>query len=83
MQPLVLLGDSRTRTVRAYERVDDEEFSVTEAGDIKTEEVAWTLSENFLVSADGKHKRARLAGHISYWFAWENFMGVKSQLYEQ
>ena len=83
VQPLVLLGDSRTRTVRAYERVDDEEFSVTEAGDIKTEEVAWTLSENFLVSADGKHKRARLAGHISYWFAWENFMGVKSQLYEQ
>jgi len=82
-QALVLLGDSQTRTVRAYERVEGEEFSIAATGDLKTEDGAWTLSENFLSSADGKHKRARLPGHISYWFAWENFMGVKSQLYEQ
>jgi len=82
-QSLVLLGDSQTRTVRAYERDHDEVFSITSEGNIETAGTEWTLSENFLSSADGKQRRARLPGHISYWFAWENFMGVKSQLYDQ
>lgn len=82
-QSLVLLGDSQTRTVRAYERDHNEVFSITSEGNIETADTEWTLSESFLSSADGKQRRARLPGHISYWFAWENFMGVKSQLYEQ
>lgn len=81
-QSLVLLGDASTRTVRAYEREADEEFSRTSSAELSTSEQKWEFGENFLVSADGKQKRARLPGHISYWFAWDNFMGVKSELYQ-
>ncbi len=79
---VVLLGDATTRTVRAYEREAGEVFSRSSAGNISTENLQWEFGENFLVSSDGKYKRARLPGHISYWFAWENFMGVKSELYQ-
>ena len=78
---LVLLGDATTRTVRAYEREAGEEFSLSPNGEITTGKLQWALDENFLVSSDGQQKRARLPGHISYWFAWENFMGVQSELY--
>lgn len=79
---LMLLGDATTRTVRAYERNEGEVFSQSPAGSLSTDELQWEFGENFLVSSDGKQKRARLPGHISYWFAWENFMGVKSELYQ-
>ena len=82
---LVLIGDENTRTVRAYERLADEQFSLSSADEIQklsTAEQEWEINESFLVSADGLQKRARLPGHISYWFAWENFMGLNSELYE-
>jgi len=79
---LVLIGDEATRTVRAYERRAGEEFVMSSTGDIATVNSLWKLDENFLVTSDGKQKRARLPGHISYWFAWENFMGLKSELYQ-
>ena len=81
-QSLVLLGDASTRTVRAYEREADEMFTRSSSGELSTIGQKWEFGEDFLVSADGKQKRARLPGHISYWFAWENFMGVKSELYQ-
>jgi len=83
LQSLVLIGDASARTVRAFERQPDEEFAVSDDGTISTDASEWELTENFLVSANGKQMRARLPGHISYWFAWENFMGVKSELYQQ
>lgn len=79
---IVLIGDATTRTVRAYEREEGEVFSVSATGEITTHNLQWKLDEQFLVSSDGRQKRARLPGHISYWFAWENFMGVKSELYQ-
>jgi len=83
--PVVLIGDTATRTVRAYERAADEIFKLTSDGQLSSSEDAadqWQLQEGFLVNASGKQKRVRLPGHISYWFAWENFMGVKSELYK-
>ncbi len=82
-QRLVLLGDTTTRTVRAYERHPGESFAVSSSGDLTADGVIWTRTENFLLSHDGQHKRARVPGHISYWFAWENFLGVQSELYER
>ena len=82
LQSLVLLGDADGRTVRAYQRKADETFAVSENGTISTDTATWILTENLLVSSDGSQKRTRLPGHISYWFAWENFMGLKSELYE-
>ena len=82
LQPLVLIGDAATRTVRAYQREIDETFVQDSNGIISTGKQKWTLTESFLVSSSGQHRRARLPGHIAYWFAWENFMGLKSELYQ-
>jgi len=27
--------------------------------------------------------RSRVAGHVAYWFAWDNYLGVESALYEE
>jgi hypothetical protein len=81
-QAVVLLGDSRSRTVRAYERYGHERFQQLREGAISTQSQTWERTENFLVSADGKEKRARLPGHIAYWFAWENFMGERGTVYQ-
>ena len=83
--PVVLVGDITTRTVRAYERAAEEKFELTSDGQLRSSDEKndqWQLQEGFLVDASGKQKRVRLPGHISYWFAWENFMGIKSELYK-
>jgi len=83
--PVVLVGDTTTRTVRAYERAVGEKFELASNGQLRSSVDAdeqWQLQEGFLVDATGKQKRVRLPGHISYWFAWENFMGVNSELYK-
>ena len=80
-QSLVLIGDVYSRTVRAYERKPDETFEQTDNNSLSTGDSTWTSSEGFLTSGDGKQKRARLPGHISYWFAWDNFLGLQSELY--
>ena len=82
IQSLVLIGDATTRTVRAYERGSDESFELGEDDTLSSGKVVWVAKEDFLVSADGTQKRARLPGHISYWFAWDNYLGVKSELYK-
>ena len=82
-QSLVLIGDAATRTVRAYEREPDETFKLAGDNSLMAGEDAWLSTEGFLVSANGKKKRARIPGHISYWFAWDNFLGVRSELYQR
>ena len=81
-QALVLIGDAQTRTVRAYERHHDETFDLNEDNGLETDDAAWRVTESFLESVDGKLKRARIPGHIYYWFAWDNFLGVRSELYQ-
>ncbi len=88
--PIVLIGDASTRTVRAYAREDDEVFSLSADGNLVTQKDKWLLDEEFLtVSSDVNQqtaqpvRRARLPGHISYWFAWENFMHEGGVLYTQ
>jgi len=83
IQDVVLIGDANTRTVRAYERKDGETFSKPINGPLATTTKQWLVEEDFLVSADRKQKRARIAGHVAYWFAWDNYLGVKSELYEE
>ncbi|MEO9875585.1 MAG: hypothetical protein ABJM26_14295 [Anderseniella sp.] len=38
------------------------------------------MSEDELTGPDGT-KLARVAGHIAYWFAWDGYLGVASELY--
>ena len=74
---VVLIGDEATRTVRAY-RSGGKRFKVaarTPAGITKLTgpgDTAWTIEEASLVGPGGE-KLDRLAGHIGYWFAWQNF----------
>ncbi|WP_120498541.1 DUF3179 domain-containing protein [Kiloniella sp. EL199] len=71
-QKIILIGNEKTRTVRAYAG-NDEVFSLSEAADyLESNSGSWKITEDALVSGDG-HKLKRLPGHISYWFAWNNY----------
>ena len=73
--PIVLIGDTDTRTVRAYLRADDQEVMVS--GDSSLVVVSggdvWKIEEAGLVASDGRTME-RLPGHIAYWFAWQGFV---------
>ena len=78
---VVLVGHGQTRTVRAYDRgqhrfdrVDD--FTLRDGSGTH-----WQLTEQALLSNDGR-RLARVPGHVSYWFAWDGYLGVESELYE-
>ncbi len=69
---IVLVGNEKTRTVRAY-RGNGEIFSLGKDGhSLISESGNWRLSEGELTSDSGE-KLERLPGHISYWFAWNNY----------
>ena len=83
LKNVVLIGDANTRTVRAYERDQDETFAQSEQGVLSSKAGDWDLNEDFLVSKDGKNKRSRVPGHVAFWFAWDNYLGVKSDIYSR
>ena len=79
--PLVLVGDAKTRTVRAYER-GDLSFSPVAGGKLASADgIVWTLGEEAMEATDGR-SLPRVAGHIAYWFAWNGYLGAESDLYE-
>lgn len=80
--PLVVIGNEITRTVRAYERKADEHFRQAAGGKLLLDDALWEIEEEFLYNPSTDERRFRLAGHISYWFAWDSFMGGSSSLYE-
>lgn len=82
-QHVVLIGDASTRTVRAYQRDPDELLEMINGNVVSNSDEQWRTKENFLISVDGAKKRARIPGHISYWFAWDNYLGVQSELYTE
>jgi len=74
---VVLIGNEKNRTIRAYER---NEFEFT--AELNTKDGQnWTISEDHLVSSTGQ-KLKRLPGHISYWFAWAGYLGDETELYK-
>ena len=78
---IVLVGDAATRTVRAYKR-NDETFEAGKVAGVLTSKAGdWKVSENFLVGPNGE-ELARVAGHVAYWFAWDGYLGVESELYK-
>ena len=44
--------------------------------------VAWEVTEDALVASDGR-RRARVAGHVAYWFAWDGYLGEAAELFEE
>ena len=78
-RPIVLIGDAATRSVRAYDR-GDRTFEADGNG-LRGPGGLWRVEEAALVAPDGT-RLDRLPGHVAYWFAWDGYMGVKSELYE-
>ncbi len=71
---LTLVGNVKTRTVRAY-RTDGESFEKAESEDeLKLDGKIWKITEDDLVGPRGE-KLNRLPGHIAYWFAWSGYLG--------
>jgi hypothetical protein len=79
---VVLVGDYATRTVRAYQRGDFEFASTADLSILAGPGGEWKIDED-AISGPGGEKLARLPGHIAYWFAWNNYFGVKSELYRE
>lgn len=79
---VVLIGDAKTRSVRAYQRLENESFSYDGNLLESNQGKKWALEETFLVSDDLAEKRARIPGHVAYWFAWDNYLGIQSELYK-
>ncbi len=78
---MVLIGNADTRTVRAYDR-KGLEFTASDApGQVTGPGGAWTITEEALTGPDGT-KLERLPGHVSYWFAWDGYHGIRSELYK-
>ncbi len=77
---IVLVGDPKTRTVRAYERRDRKFQGSAELDKLKTAGGDWRAAEEFLAGPNGE-RLPRVPGHISYWFAWDGYLGVESELY--
>ncbi len=78
--PLLLIGDAKKRSVRAYER-GARTFRATAGGLQDDTGATWRVGENGLVGPDGT-TLPRVAGHISYWFAWDNYLGDAATVYE-
>ncbi len=76
---VVLIGDAVTQTVRAYDR-GDYRFSGG-ANALSDPSGVWRVTEAALTGPTGQ-KLPRIAGHVSYWFAWDGYLGAESELYD-
>ncbi len=69
--PIVLIGDAKSETVRAY-RSEGIKFQLSENGQLIADKQEWKLTENELIGPNDK-KLSRLPGHVAYWFAWSDY----------
>ena len=76
---LVLIGNSATRTVRAY-RSEGRTFKAgAKPDDVNDGAEIWQVTEDALVGPGGK-TLSRLPGHIAYAFAWTGYFGQSGEL---
>ena len=43
---------------------------------------SWKVTEDALIGPKGD-TLSRQPGHVSYWFAWDGYLGIKSELYAE
>ena len=75
---VVLIGDANTQTVRAYDR--GERVFAGDGAHLTGAGGAWQITEDALIGPKGEHL-LRVPGHVSYWFAWDGYLGAESALY--
>ncbi len=76
---VVLVGAADSRTVRAYER-GQRQFRAGKDGLSDGQSGLWQVTEAGLVGPDGT-VLPRVAGQVSYWFAWDGYLGDAAELY--
>jgi Protein of unknown function (DUF3179) len=76
---VVIIGDTASRSARAYER-GDLTFRAKDGGLITGDGAIWVVTEEALTTADGR-SLPRVAGSVSYLFAWDNYLGDAGQIY--
>lgn len=80
-KPLLLIGNSASRTVRAYER-GEHVFERGSDGVLKSSDGRiWKETEEALI-ANLDQSLPRIAGHIAYWFAWNGYLANESEIYQ-
>ncbi len=79
-QGVVLIGQTKTRTVRAY-RAEGQRFVAGPTSSQIKDKMGhlWTIKEDALVDTNGA-RLERLPGHVAYWFAWQGFKPKKAKL---
>jgi len=76
---LTLVGNAKTRTVRAY-RTDGNQFKPgDDAASLTLDGMTWRVTEDALVGPQGKTYN-RLPGHIAFWFAWSGYLGKNGEV---
>jgi hypothetical protein len=78
---IVLIGDTGSRTVRAY-RSEGRHFEkhAKDFSTIKHDKKLWKVTERALLGPEGQ-SLSRLPGHLAYWFAWSGYLD-KAELYK-
>ncbi|MEO1562869.1 MAG: DUF3179 domain-containing protein [Pseudomonadota bacterium] len=74
---VVLIGTAETRTVRAYKRNGQ---TFTGSPDALVSDGEWQITEFALIGPNGE-RLPRLPGHLAYWFAWDGYLGIESELF--
>ncbi|MEM7236531.1 MAG: DUF3179 domain-containing protein [Pseudomonadota bacterium] len=78
--PLVLIGNADGRTVRAYERGPERFAAGSTPSILISDGKTWTITEEMLEGPEGA-RLPRVAGHIAYWFAWDGYLGARSEFF--
>ncbi len=74
--PVVLIADPMSGSIRAFDRGERTFQRDTEGRLLDDQGVAWTVTEEALISqgAGGEPQRLdRVPGHVAYWFGWFGF----------
>jgi Protein of unknown function (DUF3179) len=79
-RPVVLIGNEKTRTVRAYERGRNIFSTGGNETSLKSSGKIWQITEDALKGPGGE-KLDRIAGHLAFWFAWDGYLGERSTMY--
>ena len=79
-EPIVLIGDEKGRTVRAYERGAAAFSKTTDPATLLSDGQPWFVTEQALVGPKGERK-PRIPGRVTYWFAWNNHLNFESDVF--